>query len=133
MIRYLLDANIVSDLIRDPTGRAVQAMALVGDDAVCTSIIVTAELRYGAARRGSARLSGQIEAALDRLTVLPWEAPADAIYGKVRADLEARGLPIGANDIFIAAHALAEDCILVTDNIREFERVPGLRIENWLR
>lgn len=67
------------------------------------------------------------------LSVRSWDAPADHVYGRIRADLQRRGQPIGSNDLLIAAHALALDCILVTDNEREFSRVPGLRVENWLR
>ncbi len=133
MIRYLLDTNAVSDLVRNPMGRIEQQMALVGNLEVCTSIIVAAELRYGATRRGSARLLEQTELMLRRLATMPWDAPADRAYASLRTALEAAGAPIGQNDMLIAAHALALDCILVTDNEREFRRVPGLRVENWLR
>lgn len=75
----------------------------------------------------------QVERVLEALVIAPFAEPADQLYGEIRAELQRRGTPIGANDLFIAAHALALDCILVTDNMREFERVPGLRIENWLR
>ena len=105
----------------------------VGEGDVCTSIIVAAELRYGATNKTSPRLTAQLEAVLGALEVLAFEAPADIRYGTMRASLEEKGRPIGANDLLIAAHALSLDFTLVTDNEREFSRVDGLRIENWLR
>ncbi len=133
MTRYLLDTNIVSDLVRHPQGRIAQEIARVGEDAVCTSIIVAAELRLGATKRGSERLTAQLETILAALDVQGFEAPADVAYGRLRARLEAAGLPMGGNDILIAAQALSADLIVVTDNQREFERVADLRVENWLR
>jgi tRNA(fMet)-specific endonuclease VapC len=131
--RFLLDTNIVSDLIRHPQGRAAAKIAEVGEDAVATSIIVAAELRYGAAKKASARLASQLEAVLNALEVIAFEAPADTSYGAARVSVEAAGTPIGANDLLIAAQALALDMIVVTDNEREFRRVDGLKVENWLR
>ncbi len=131
--RYLLDTSVVSDLVRHPQGRAAAKIAEVGESRVATSIIVAAELRFGAARRQSARLSRQLEAVLGVLDVLALDRPADTRYGDARAALEAAGTPIGGNDLLIAAHALALDLIVVTDNVREFGRVPGLKVENWLR
>ena len=133
MSGYLLDTNILSDLVRNPAGRVAARIAEVGERSVCTSIIVAAELRFGAAKKGSDRLSAQLEHILSAITVEPLEAPADAIYGQVRAALEAAGTPIGANDLLIAAHALATGRTVVTDNEREFSRVEGLTMENWLR
>ncbi|KMS56045.1 transcriptional regulator [Novosphingobium barchaimii LL02] len=130
---FLLDTNILSDLIRQPDGMVAHAIADVGEDAVATSIIVAGELRYGAEKRGSPRLKSKIEDLLSLIAVLPLKDDADACYGRLRADLERRGTPIGANDMLIAAHALAIGATLVTDNIREFERVEGLPLVNWLR
>lgn len=132
-MRYLLDTNIVSDLVRNPQGRIMERIREVGEVQVCTSIIVAAELRYGAAKRASARLSAQLEAVLAALEIVPLEAPADEAYGAIRAELERAGRVIGSNDLLIAAHALALGCIMVTDNEGEFTRVPDLRCENWLR
>src|SRR5438874_10729150 len=84
-MRFLLDTNIVSDLVRNPSGRAASCIALVGEAVVCTSIIVAAELRYGAAKKGSSRLTAQLEAVLDALDVLVLEAPVDIVYGELRA------------------------------------------------
>jgi tRNA(fMet)-specific endonuclease VapC len=131
--RFLLDTNIVSDLVRNPQGRTAAKIAELGENAVATSIIVAAELRYGAAKKGSERLTSQLESILTALEIIPWEAPADAAYGAVRVALEAAGTPIGANDLLIAAQTLALEMVLVTNNEREFGRVNGLTIENWLR
>ena len=106
-MRYLLDTNIVSDLVRNPQGNVARHIRKVGEAQVCTSIIVAAELRYGAAKRNSARLSAQLEAVLGALEILPFESPADAAYGLLRAKLERAGTPIGGNDLLIAAQALA--------------------------
>jgi tRNA(fMet)-specific endonuclease VapC len=130
--RYLLDTNILSDLVRHPQGVVAKRIAQVGEEQVCTSLIVAAELRYGAAKRASTGLTNQLEVILNALAVLPLESPVDQIYGVVRANLESRGKLIGPNDLLIAAHALASDAVLVTDNVREFERVKGLKLENWL-
>jgi tRNA(fMet)-specific endonuclease VapC len=132
-MHYLLDTNIVSDLVRNPQGKVAQHIRKVGEAQVCTSIIVAAELRYGAARKGSPRLSAQLEAVLGALEVLPFETPADAAYGLLRTRLEQAGRPIGANDLLIAAQALALGYTIITDNEREFARVEDLRRENWLR
>jgi tRNA(fMet)-specific endonuclease VapC len=132
-MRHLLDTNIVSDLVRNPQGRIAQRIAEVGEDAVCTSIIVAAELRYGAAKKGSERLTGQLERVLAGLEVLSFEEPADTAYGEVRAQLEAAGTPIGGNDLLIAAQALALGYAVVTDNEREYRRVENLNVMNWLR
>jgi len=132
-MRYLLDTNIVSDLIRNPQGRVAQHVRKVGEARVCTSIIVAAELRYGAAKKQSARLTAQLQAVLGALEVLPWQEPADTIYGMLRARLERAGRPIGANDLLIAAQALSLGHVVVTDNEKEFEQVKDLPLENWLR
>jgi tRNA(fMet)-specific endonuclease VapC len=131
--RYLLDTNILSDLVRHPQGPIAERIGTVGEDRVCTSLIVAAELRYGAAKRGSRRLTAQLEAILSALDVLSLEPPVDAVYGDLRAQLERTGNLIGPNDLFIAAQALSLDCILVTDNEREFSRLDGLTLENWRR
>jgi tRNA(fMet)-specific endonuclease VapC len=132
-MRYLLDTNIVSDLVRNPQGKVAQHIRKVGEAQVCTSIIVAAELRYGAAKKGSPRLSAQLEAVLGALVVLPFEAPADATYGLLRTRLEQAGRVIGGNDLLIAAHALALGYSIITDNEKEFARVKNLPRENWLR
>lgn len=129
---YMLDTNIVSDLVRNPQGAVTQHIIKVGSEAVCISIITAAELRYGCARKGSARLLANVEAILGSIQVLAFDVPADAEYGGIRADLEAAGKPIGPNDLLIAAHAHALGAVLVTANTSEFSRVRGLQVENWL-
>lgn len=132
-MRYLLDTNIVSDLVRNPEGKIAQHIRQVGEMQVCTSIIVAAELRYGATKKASPRLSVQLEAVLAAIEVLPFKKPADSAYGSLRALLELAGRPIEANDMLIAAQALALGYTVITDNEREFSRVENLRLENWLR
>jgi tRNA(fMet)-specific endonuclease VapC len=131
--RYLLDTNIVSDLIRHPQGNVAAAIRRVGEAQICTSVIVAAELRYGAAKKASPRLTAQLEAVLGALEVLPFEVPADAAYAWIRTELEQAGTPIGGNDLLIAAQAVTLGCTIVTDNESEFARVRGLPRENWLR
>lgn len=129
---YLLDTNVISDFIRNPRGAAAERIRRVGESNLGASAIVSAELLFGAAKSGSARLRTRVEEALSAMPVLPFAPPADAVYARIRAHLEAAGAPIGGNDLLIAAHALALDLCLVTANRREFARVPGLRCENWL-
>lgn len=130
--RYLLDTNILSHLVRYPSGVIADRIRHVGEDAVCTSIVVACELRFGAAKKVSERLSSQVEAVLGALDIEPLDIPADEHYGVVRLALERAGHAIGPNDMLIAAHALALDAVVVTANIDEFARVPGLVVENWL-
>jgi tRNA(fMet)-specific endonuclease VapC len=132
LTRYLLDTNIISDLIRNSKGRVTEHIARVGEMNVCTSIIVAAELRYGCAKSGSKRLLEAVESLLGELNVLSLEGPADAEYGRIRAELERRGSPIGGNDLLIAAHAMAIEATIVTANVDEFSRVKGLKVQNWL-
>jgi tRNA(fMet)-specific endonuclease VapC len=129
---YLLDTNILSDLIRRPQGRIAEQIAEVGEGRVITSIVVACELRYGAAKRGSKRLTRQVEAVLGAITVAPLEPGVDRHYAAIRAALENKGTPIGANDLMIAAHARALRAVCVTANVSEFSRVSGLKVENWL-
>jgi tRNA(fMet)-specific endonuclease VapC len=130
--RYLLDTNIVSALVRDPGGMVTRHIARAGEEKVCTSIIVACELRFGAAKKASQKLTGQLEQVLAVLPVLALEADADRRYGALRTELERAGTPIGANDMLIAAHALSLGLTLITDNEDEFRRVKGLTVRNWL-
>ena len=132
MTRYMLDTNIISDLIKNPQGKAARRIARAGETNVCTSIIVAAELRYGCAKRGSTRILKAVEDLLGEIPVLPFDVPADAAYGGIRAELEAAGKPIGGNDLLIAAHAYATGATIVTANTEEFKRIRGLKVENWL-
>lgn len=132
MTRYMLDTNVISDLVRNPQGKAAKRIARVGEDSVCTSIIVAAELRYGCAKSGSKRLLKAVEDLLGEIKVLPFDVPADTEYGGIRSALEAAGKPIGSNDLLIAAHAYATGATMVTANTDEFKRIRGLKVENWL-
>ncbi|MER9231034.1 type II toxin-antitoxin system VapC family toxin [Mesorhizobium sp. M0622] len=132
MMRFMLDTNIISDMIRNPAGKAASAVQRVGDAAVCTSIVVASELRYGCVRKGSAKLLKKVEELLAEIPVLPLDMPMDTEYGAIRAELEGRGQTIGQNDLFIAAHACALGTTLVTANTGEFNRIKGLKVENWL-
>ena len=130
---YLLDTNILSHLVRQPQGPVADHIADVGEANVLTSVIVACELRYGAAKRGSRKLTRQVEAVLSAMTIRPLESDIERVYASIRVALERKGTPIGAHDILIAAHARAIDAVCVTDNVAEFRRVPALKIENWLQ
>ena len=129
---YSLNKNILSDLVRHPQGVVDKKIAVVGENEICISIIVAAELRFGAAKRNSARLSNQVETILAAMLVVPFDVPTDREYAKLRQLLESSGNSIGANDLLIAAQARANGQILVTNNVREFTKVPSLQVENWL-
>ncbi len=129
---WLLDTNILSDLVRHPQGVVADRIAEVGEERICTSVVVAAELRYGAAKSGSKRLAERVDLLLSALEILPLEPPVDREYATLRDYLARRGTPIGPNDLLIAAHALALDLVVVTANTGEFSRVPGLKVENWL-
>jgi tRNA(fMet)-specific endonuclease VapC len=130
---FMLDTSIISDLVRNPGGQAAERLAEVGDGDIATSVIVAGELRYGCLKKGSARLTERVEALLREIEVLPLKPEVSAHYGEIRRDLEARGMPIGQNDLWIAAQAMFCEAVLVTDNAGEFRRVEGLVVENWLR
>lgn len=129
---WMLDTNALSDLIRNPGGPMVRRLAAEAPDAVCTSIVVACELRFGARRRASAALTQRVEQLLASIVVLPLDEPADEHYADIRAALERAGTPIASNDVLIAAHARSRGLTLVTHNLREFERVPGLKTADWL-
>lgn len=128
---FLLDTNIISDLIRNPAGMAAQRLAEKGETAICTSIVVACELRFGACKKGSPALTARVDEILSLIEVLPLEIDADRHYARLRAQLEKNGTPIGPNDLLIAAQCLSLGLTLVTANAAEFSRVPGLAVENW--
>jgi tRNA(fMet)-specific endonuclease VapC len=129
---YLLDTNIVSDLIRHLAGAVFQKLSDVGEASVCTSIVVACELSFGVQKSGSARLKQKLEQVLKVLPLISLEHPIEKYYAEIRTHLEQSGTPIGPNDMLIAAQALMLDLTVVTANVREFSRVPGLKNENWL-
>lgn len=131
-LAWMLDTDTLSSLVRDPRNAVFDRLQSIGPDAACTSIVVACELRFGARRKGSRVLTRRVGQLLDALAVLPLDAAADAHYAEIRAALERAGKPIGNNDLLIAAHARSRELTLVTHNIREFDRIPGLRVADWL-
>lgn len=131
-LRYLLDTNICIYIARQRPPSVAQRLARLKPGEVGMSLVTYGELRYGAEK---SRLRDEALETLSRLAerieVLPMDATVATHYGKVRADLERAGTPIGNNDLWIAAHALALDTTLVTHNTREFERIASLRLEDW--
>ena len=132
-LAYLLDTNILSDLVRNPQGMIAAQITKAGEDTICTSVIVAAELRYGATKSNSAKLAERVDLILSALEILPLETPADHQYAALRHHLTRQGTLIGPNDLLIAAHALSGGLTVVTANVGEFSRVPGLKVENWLQ
>ncbi len=130
--RYLFDTNILSALVKQPTSPLARRMAAMDRDHFCTSVVVACELRYGVHKKGSPSLAAKVDQLLSGVEVLPLDVQVDLHYAEVRVALEKMGQPIGHNDLLIAAHARALGLTLVTDNLREFSRVPGLAVENWL-
>jgi tRNA(fMet)-specific endonuclease VapC len=131
-LAWMLDTNTLSELIKNPRGLLVQRLAAVDSDTLCTSIVVACELRYGVQRRGSAGLHAKVEELLSNLSVLGLDGQADRHYADIRCALEKAGTPIGSHDLFIAAHARSLGLTLVTHNLGEFQRVPGLLVEDWM-
>ena len=131
-MRYMLDTNIVSAILRDPRGKVLERLIEVGEENAFISIITHGEIWYGVKKNGSEELSRKVSAVTRRFYVAPLQLPSDQRYAEVRLALR-QGKTIGPNDLWIAAHALALDAVLVTDNESEFSRVPGLKVENWLR
>ena len=125
----MLDTNIVSAIMRDPAGAAARRIA--GLSTAVSVSVAAAELRYGAAKKGSARLTATLERVLGAIEIEPLSLPVDVVYGRLRLALERGGQPMDANDLFIAAHALSLDRVLATAD-QAFDRVPGLKVENWL-
>ena len=132
MTRYLLDTDIISHLAKAPAGPLAKRLRRLPASHLCTSIVVAAEIHFTLSNSGSQTLAHHIMLTLEAIPILSFETPADRIYGDIRAQLERDGTPIGANDLLVAAHALALGCTLVTGHERELWRVPGLRVENWL-
>ena len=128
---FLIDTNIVSQLVRRPEGDVATRVAGLEEGSFATSVIVAAELRYGTERRASQRLADHMETILAAIDILPLEKDVARHYGQIRNQLERAGRPIGQNDLLIAAHARAFGVTLVTNNTREFLRVPGLSVEDW--
>lgn len=132
MLKYLLDTNIVIYVIKR---RPVEVLNTFNTNAsrMAISVVTLAELLHGAEKSSqSASNLAVVEDFCSRLQVLPYTSKAAQHYGSIRASLEAIGQPIGVNDLHIAAHARSEGLVLVTNNSKEFSRVPALQIENWV-
>ena len=131
-MRYMLDTNIVSAIVRDPRGKVFERLLDVGEQNAFISIISHGEIWYGVKKNGSEELLQKVSAVTRRLYVAQLQLPTDQRYAEIRLALR-QGKNIGPNDLWIAAHALALDATLVTANEREFSRVPGLKVENWMK
>jgi tRNA(fMet)-specific endonuclease VapC len=132
-MRYLLDTNIISNVIDFPNGGAATKIRNASpSDRLVTSIIVAAELRYGYTKIGSRRLKEAYERFFQSITVESWQTPFDHVYADIRSFLERKGRTIGAMDLMIAAHAKATEATVVTANEKHFSQVPDLKFENWL-
>jgi len=129
---YLFDTNILSAIVKRPASSLAHRIAAMDRKHLCTSVVVACELRYGVLKKGSPSLAAKVDHLLAQLDVLPLNAQIDLHYAEVRVALERMGQPIGHNDLLIAAHARSLGLTLVTDNMREFSRVSGLLVENWL-
>ncbi|MEY3445433.1 MAG: hypothetical protein RIR45_188 [Pseudomonadota bacterium] len=132
---WMLDTNILSHAIRyprSPLAVRIQQLSALAQGTLCTSLVVECELSFGAEKVGSTNLTAKIETMLQFVPSKAINHDVVLHYASIRTYLESAGTPIGPNDTLIAAHALALDCTLVTDNETEFLRVPGLRVENWL-
>ena len=130
-MRRTLDTNICSYILRRHPADMVERFASLDRSQLWLSAIVAAELRFGAAKLGSSKFQAAVEAWLAGFDVRPWPLEATHTYAQIRAALEKLGQPIGGMDLMIAAHAMAEDSVVVTNNTREFLRVPGLAVEAW--
>ena len=131
-MRLILDTNICIYLIKEQPASVLDRFTAhpVGDIGV--SVITLAELEYGVAKSSRpARNRAALEQFVSPLEVAAFDRDATAVYGRVRAQLEKKGQPIGSMDLLIAAHAISLDVRLITHNVKEFRKVPGLRVEDW--
>lgn len=129
---WMLDTDTCSYLLREHPPQVLARLDAVAREDVALSTVVSAELRYGAARVKSRKLAATIERWLALFVIAPWDDEAAQTYARIRAAVEAKGRPIGNLDLLIAAHALSRGATLVTNNTRHFSQVPGLRMENWV-
>lgn len=131
-MNYFLDTNICIYIINQRPSSIVEKLMQFSPQELGISAIVVSELQYGVAKSSQSERNRQLlDAFLRPFQIVPYDAAAAEAYGLIRADLEKKGQPIGREDLLIAAHALAADLTLVTNNEAEFKRVPNLRVENW--
>jgi tRNA(fMet)-specific endonuclease VapC len=131
--RFLLDTNTVSFHIRESSAALRRRMRRVEASQVALSVITEMELRYGLVRNPKLRIADLVEEFLEGITILPLDSGAAGTYARVRAQLESKGQPIGPLDLMIGAHALSLNATLVTNNVKEFRRIRGLRVQDWTR
>jgi len=132
-MRYMLDTNICSHVLRSRPPSVKARFGETGPGALAVSTVVLAELLYGAARHPKAvAIRREIADLVSRLTVIPWDEAAAEHYGALRAALEKAGTPLGAMDMMIAAHARSLGATLVSNDVRHFDRVEGLRVASWV-
>jgi tRNA(fMet)-specific endonuclease VapC len=128
---YMLDTDTVSYALRGQGGAGARILEHKPSE-ICISVMTLAELRYGASRRKSKRLHDVIDTLIGNVAVMPFDDACATRYGAIASELAERGAPIGEFDVLIAAHALAIEAVLVTNNAKHFGRVKGLKLENWL-
>lgn len=128
---FLLDTNVISAAMKDPTGRIGRKLLSIPQEQLCSSIFVSCELLFGAEKKRSAKLRERVEAMLATISIKGLPSEFEQTYASVRAHMERRGLSISSMDLLIACHALALDATLVTENYREFSQVPELKLESW--
>jgi tRNA(fMet)-specific endonuclease VapC len=129
----MLDTNAASEVIKAPDGAVGRQLTALPGNMVTLSVVALGELLFGFEKNPTPRLRERLFGFLERLQIVPLDDDVAAQYGHIRAQLERAGTPIGQNDMWIGAHALSCDATLVTDNVGEFERIEGLRVQNWLR
>lgn len=130
-MRRTLDTNICSYILRRHPVEVIERFASLDRSQLWLSAIVAAELRFGAAKLGSPKFTVAVEAWLAGFELRAWPPEASHTYAQIRATLERGGRLIGGMDLLIASHAVSEDSVLITNNAREFLRVPGLAVEDW--
>lgn len=126
-----LDTNICSYVLRRHPPEAIERLAALERDQLWISAMVASELRFGARKLGAPRFAAAVECWLCGFTLKPWSVEASHHYAAMRAALEQAGTPVGNMDLLIAAHAAAEDSVVLTNNAREFHRIPGVVVEAW--
>jgi tRNA(fMet)-specific endonuclease VapC len=129
---YLLDTNICIYIINEQPARVLQRLIRAGRESLAISTVTVAELAFGVAKSTRPETRAKLENFLSKFPILDWDQDAAWIYGNVRKTLEAKGQRIGERDLLLACQAIAMDATMVTNNTREFERVEGLKLENWV-
>ncbi len=130
---YMLDTNICSYIIRNnPRGIYDKFKKVEKNNTIAISSIVVSELFYGAYKKGSIKLNKVVSVFVEHFVIYDYDKISASFYANIRHSLEKKGQIIGANDLLISAHALSQNAILVSNNLKEFNRVDGLKLENWI-